>query len=182
MCLLRGQKPCRGSNTIDAWKQNPLKWEKFLTYSSPLKQPRCYLNDLILLSNQNHGRINTSSRYNGGQKNMIPLWQVLSKELCYIRILLLITVLFMTDLGLSLHYPPSPPSNVSIQTRLISPQLIFLHLCCVNYFKFLFLFYLILFLSFQNSTLFGVGGGRSVNSFTHWKGPNTFDLYFNIYI
>ena len=90
---------------------------------------------------------------------------------CYIRILLLITVLFMTGFGLSPiipHYPPSPPSNVSIQTRLIDHfhLLIFLHLCCVIYFKFLFLFYLILFLSFQNSTLFGVGGGRLVNSFT----------------
>ena len=110
LCLLRGQKSCRGSNTINAWKQNPPKWEKFLTYSSPLKQPRCYLNDLILLSNQNHGRINTSSRYNGGQKN-IPLWQVLSKELCYIRILLLITVLFMTGFGFIPLFPLPLPAT-----------------------------------------------------------------------
>lgn len=85
---------------------------------------------------------------------------------CYIRILLLITVLFMTGFGFIPSLSPFPSQQCFNTNKTHLYLLIFLHLCCVIYFKFLFLFYLILFLSFQNSTLFGVGGGRSVNSFT----------------
>ena len=85
---------------------------------------------------------------------------------CYIRILLLITVLFMTGFGFIPSLSPFPSQQCFNTNKTHLYLLIFLHLCCVIYFKFLFLFYLILFLSFQNSTLFGVGGGRLVNSFT----------------
>ena len=70
----QGSETLQGQQYHQCLETKPTKMREILNIQKSLKQPRCYLNDLILLSNQNHGLINThtSSRYNGGQKN-IPL-------------------------------------------------------------------------------------------------------------
>ena len=125
----QGPETLQGQQYQQCLETKPTKMREILNTQQSLKQPRCYLNDLILLSNQHHGLINTSSRHNGGQKN-IPLWQVLSKELCYIRILLLITVLFMIGFGFIPSFPLPVPAMFQYKQDSFPPTNFFTLVLC----------------------------------------------------
>ena len=170
LCLLRGQKPCRGSNTINAWKQNPPKWEKFLTYSSPLKQPmQGATNGPALIAIKVTMVWSTQAVFSTMEVKRTSLFDKSSSRNCYTRCSAPNQSFVYDRIWVHPFIPPFPSQQCYNPNKTHFHVLIFLYLCCVIYFIFLYLFYFILFISFQNSTLFGVGGGRSVNSFTHWK-------------
>ena len=128
---------------------------------STYKQPRCYLNDLIQYAQQ--------SKPWSNQHQQKVQWR--SKEHPSVTSPLQ---------GIVLHQDSAPNYSFVYDRIWVHPIIIPLPLPAMfQYkqdsfpptiffnFKFLFLFYLILFLSFQNFSLFWVGGGRSVNSFTY---------------
>ena len=59
----QGPETLQGQQYRQCLETKPTKMREILNTQHSLKQPRCYykLNYLILLSNQNHGLINTSS-------------------------------------------------------------------------------------------------------------------------